>query len=131
MPYLEAVNTPPARADVWNVSNAPCRVHYQMRAQAEPDLLCRALKLFALQFPPPGQGKVDPPADWATHEDVIDGLGRRPPLRTAMESNSASSCAMAARSERRCELAWRLARKSRSLVVCPKLTPSSPAGLLA
>lgn len=34
MPHLEAVNTPPTRADVWNASNAHCRVHYQLLAEA-------------------------------------------------------------------------------------------------
>jgi len=74
MPYLEAVNTPPARADVWNVSNAHCRVHYQMLAEAEPDLLCRALNLFALQSLTPEQVNVQRQDDWLTIEIVIDGL---------------------------------------------------------
>ena len=58
MPHLEAVSTPPTRADVWNVSNALCRVHYQLQAEAEPDLLCRALNLFALQCLTPQQVNV-------------------------------------------------------------------------
>ena len=74
MPYLEAVNTPSARIDVWNVSNVHCRVRYQMRAEAEPDLLCRALNLFALQMLTPQQVSVQRQDDWLTIEIVIDGL---------------------------------------------------------
>jgi hypothetical protein len=74
MPYLEAVNTPSARADVWNASNAHCRVRYQMLAEAEPDLLCRALNLFALQLLTPEQVNVQRQDDWLAIEIVIDGL---------------------------------------------------------
>ncbi|CAG8871086.1 hypothetical protein PS726_02219 [Pseudomonas fluorescens] len=74
MPYLEAVNTPPARADVWNVGNTHCRVRYQMLAEAEPDLLCRALNLFALQLLTPVQVNAQRQDDWLTIEIVIDGL---------------------------------------------------------
>ncbi|MGF6164577.1 hypothetical protein ABIE16_003886 [Pseudomonas sp. 2725] len=74
MPYLEAANTPPARADVWNVGNAHCRVRYQMTAEAEPDLLCRALNLFALQLLTPEQVSAQRQDDWLTIEVVIDGL---------------------------------------------------------
>lgn len=74
MPHLEAVNTPSTRADVWNASNAHCRVRYQMLADAEPDLLCRALNLFALQFLTPEQVNVQRQADTLCIEVVIDGL---------------------------------------------------------
>ena len=74
MPHLEAVNTLPARADVWNASNAHCRVRYQLLADAEPDLLCRALNLFALQFLTPQQVNVQREADDLSIEVVIDGL---------------------------------------------------------
>jgi hypothetical protein len=74
MPYLEAVNTPPARADVWSVNNVHCRVRYQMLAEAEPDLLCRALNLFALQLLTPVQVNVQRQDDWLAIEIVIDGL---------------------------------------------------------
>ncbi|QVW23113.1 hypothetical protein KJF94_25220 [Pseudomonas hormoni] len=74
MPHLEAVNTPPTRADVWNVSNAHCRVHYQLLAEAEPDLLCRALNLFALQCLTPQQVNVQRTDDWLSLDIVIDGL---------------------------------------------------------
>jgi hypothetical protein len=74
MPHLEAVNTSPARADVWNAGNALCRVHYQLVAEAEPDLLCRALNLFALQFLIPEQVQVQRQNDLLNIEIVIDGL---------------------------------------------------------
>ena len=74
MPHLEAVNTPPTRADVWNVNNAHCRVHYQLLAEAEPDLICRALNLFALQFLTPEQVNVQRMDDLLSIDIVIDGL---------------------------------------------------------
>jgi acetolactate synthase small subunit len=74
MPHLEAVNTPHTRADVWNVSNAHCRVHYQLLAEAEPDLLCRALNLFALQCLTPRQVSVQRTDDLLSIAIVIDGL---------------------------------------------------------
>ena len=74
MPHLEAVNTPPTRADVWNTSNAQCRVHYQLLTEAEPDLLCRALNLFALQFLTPQQVNVQRTDDLLAIDIVMDGL---------------------------------------------------------
>ncbi|WPN47037.1 MULTISPECIES: hypothetical protein [unclassified Pseudomonas] len=74
MPFLEAVNTPPTRADVWHVSNAHCRVRYQMLAEAEPDILCRALNLFALQFLTPEQVNVQRQDDLLLIDIVMDGL---------------------------------------------------------
>ncbi|RON47409.1 hypothetical protein BK666_11280 [Pseudomonas frederiksbergensis] len=74
MPHLEAVNTPPTRADVWNASNAHCRVQYQLLAEAEPDLLCRALNLFALQFLTPEQVNAQRMDDLLSIDIVIDGL---------------------------------------------------------
>ena len=74
MPYLDTVNTSPARADVWSVANAHYRVRYQMLAEAEPDLLCRALNLFALQLLTPVQVNAQRQDDWLTIEIVIDGL---------------------------------------------------------
>ena len=74
MPHLEAVTTPPTRTDVWNLSNAHCRVHYQLVAEAEPDLLCRALNLFALQFLTPQQVNVQRMDDVLSIDIVIDGL---------------------------------------------------------
>ncbi|WCM51227.1 hypothetical protein OH720_30590 [Pseudomonas sp. WJP1] len=74
MPYLEAVNTSPTRADAWHAGNAHCRVHYQLLAEAEPDLLCRALNLFALQFLTPQQVNVQRQDDLLAIDVVIDGL---------------------------------------------------------
>ena len=74
MPHLEAVTTPATRADVWNVSNAHCRVHYQLLTEAEPDVLCRALNLFALQFLTPEQVNVQRMDDLLSIDIVIDGL---------------------------------------------------------
>jgi hypothetical protein len=74
MPHLEAVNTSPIRADVWNAGNAHCRVHYQLLAEAEPDLLCRALNLFALQFLTPQQVSAQRMDDLMSIDIVMDGL---------------------------------------------------------
>lgn len=74
MPPLEAVSTTPSRADVWNVSNAHCRVHYQLLAEAEPDLLCRVLNHFALQFLIPQQVNVLQQDDLLSIDVVLDGL---------------------------------------------------------
>ncbi|MGJ7518710.1 hypothetical protein ACSFE6_30750 [Pseudomonas baetica] len=71
MPHLQAVNT---RADAWNVNNSHCRVQYQLLAEAEPDLLCRALNLFAMQFLTPEQVHVQRQDDLLAIEVVIDGL---------------------------------------------------------
>jgi hypothetical protein len=45
-----------------------------MTAEAEPDLLCRALNLFALQLLTPEQVSAQRQDDWLTIEVVIDGL---------------------------------------------------------
>lgn len=74
MPQLQAVNTSPTRADVWNAGNAHCRVQYQLLAEAEPDVLCRALNLFALQFLTPEQVNVQRQDDLLAIEIVMDGL---------------------------------------------------------
>jgi len=74
MPHLEAVNTPPARVDVWNASNTQCQVRFQLLAEAEPDLLCRALNLFALQMLTPQQVNVQRQEDLLSIAIVIDGL---------------------------------------------------------
>lgn len=74
MPPLEAVSTTPTRADVWNVSNAHCRVHYQLLAEAEPDLLCRVLNHFALQFLIPQQVNVLQQDNLLSIDVVLDGL---------------------------------------------------------
>jgi hypothetical protein len=74
MPHLEAVNTSPTRADVWNAGNAHCRVHYQLLAEAEPDLLCRALNFFALQFLTPQQVNAQRMDELMSIDIVMDGL---------------------------------------------------------
>ncbi|MGE8182799.1 hypothetical protein [Pseudomonas mandelii] len=74
MPHLEAVNTSPIRADVWHAGNAHRRVHYQLLAEAEPDLLCRALNLFALQFLTPQQVSAQRMDDLMSIDIVMDGL---------------------------------------------------------
>lgn len=74
MPHLEAVTSPPTRADVWNVSNAHCLAHYQILAEAEPDLLVRVLNLFALQFLTPEQVNVQRMDDLLSIDLVMGGL---------------------------------------------------------
>ncbi|KMN22467.1 hypothetical protein ACTXN4_19215 [Pseudomonas helleri] len=48
MPPLEAV-PPSNRPDVWANNAAPCAVRFCIQAEAEADVLCRVLNLFALQ----------------------------------------------------------------------------------
>lgn len=74
MPSLEAVATPPARADVWHPANSHCHVQYRLLAEIEPDLLCRALNLFALQGLTPRQVHVERHDDLLFMEVVVDGL---------------------------------------------------------
>ncbi|KAF0864849.1 hypothetical protein [Pseudomonas sp. LD120] len=70
MPLLD----PAPRADVWNLNNAHCRVHYQVRADAEADVLCRVLNHFALQFLVPQRVSVIQ-QDATLHIEVeLDGL---------------------------------------------------------
>ena len=73
MPHLEAVNSLPTRADVWHVNNAHCLAHYQLLAEAEPDLLVRVLNLFALQFLTPEQVNVQRMDDLMSIDIVIGG----------------------------------------------------------
>ncbi|MBK5353544.1 hypothetical protein JFU37_13630 [Pseudomonas sp. TH41] len=96
MPHLEAVNTPPTRADVWNVSNAHCRAYYQVLAEAEPDLLCRALNLFALQCLTPQQVNVQRMEDLMSIDIVMDGLSwHRAQLIADKLRNLISVCSVA------------------------------------
>lgn len=74
MPPLEAVAVAPTRADVWHAANAHCRVQYQITAEAGPDLLCRALNLFALQGLTPRQVHVERLDDVLSLDIVMDGL---------------------------------------------------------
>ena len=57
MPYLEAVNSA-TRIDVWAINAAPCAVVFRIVAEADADVLCRALNLFALQQLVPQQVDV-------------------------------------------------------------------------
>ncbi|CAI8985420.1 Transcriptional regulator [Pseudomonas sp. IT-P253] len=96
MPHLEAVNTLPTRADVWNVSNAHCRAHYQLLAEAEPDLLCRALNLFALQCLTPQQVNVQRMDDLMSIDIIMDGLSwHRAQLIADKLRNLISVCSVA------------------------------------
>lgn len=74
MPHLEAVNSAPTRADVWNVSNTHCLAQYQILAEAEPDLLVRVLNLFALQFLTPEQVSVQRIDDLMSIDIVMGGF---------------------------------------------------------
>lgn len=74
MPPFEAVATAPSRADVWHSANTHCRAHYHVLAEAEPDLLCRALNLFALQGLTPQQVHVERQHDLLSMEIVVDRL---------------------------------------------------------
>ncbi|OLF50838.1 hypothetical protein [Pseudomonas chlororaphis] len=71
MPRLEAVSS---RADVWNVANTHCRVHYQLVSDAETDVLCRVLNHFALQSLLPQQVQVRQQDDSLLMDIVLDGL---------------------------------------------------------
>ena len=64
MPYLEAVNSA-TRIDVWAINAAPCAVVFRIVAEADADVLCRALNLFALQQLVPQQ------VDVAREHDVL------------------------------------------------------------
>ncbi|WP_339491594.1 hypothetical protein [Pseudomonas sp. EA_15y_Pfl2_R67] len=74
MPPLEAIAITPTRADVWHAANPHCRVQYQILAEAEPDLLCRALNLFALQGLTPQQVRIERLDDMLSLDIVMDGL---------------------------------------------------------
>lgn len=73
---MHAVETiqPAARADAWAVTSAHCQAHYQIVAEAEPDVLCRVLNYFALQFLTPRHVAVNREDDLLNIDIVIDGL---------------------------------------------------------
>lgn len=73
---MHAVETtsPAARVDAWAVNNAHCQAHYHIIAEAEPDVLCRVLNYFALQFLTPAQVSVNRAADLLNIDIVMDGL---------------------------------------------------------
>ncbi|QHF47574.1 hypothetical protein PspS35_28670 [Pseudomonas sp. S35] len=73
---MHAVETtyPAARVDAWAVTSAHCEAHYQIVAEAEPDVLCRVFNYFALQFLTPRQVSVNRGGDLLNIDIVIDGL---------------------------------------------------------
>ena len=72
---MHSVPTSPAtRHDAWAVSNSHCQARYQILAEAEPDVLCRILNYFALQFLVPQQVSVTRDEDLLNVEVVMDGL---------------------------------------------------------
>ena len=73
---MHAVDTthPATRVDAWAVNSAHCQAHYEILAEAEPDVLCRVLNFFALQFLTPQQVHVERLDDLLSIDIVIDGL---------------------------------------------------------
>jgi acetolactate synthase small subunit len=74
MPNLEAVSVPNLRPDVWATSNIQVRTQYQILAEAEPDLLCRVLNLFAMQYLIPQHVSVLQQDQMLMIEIQLDGL---------------------------------------------------------
>ena len=66
--------SPATRLDAWAVSNSHCQARYQILAEAEPDVLCRILNYFALQFLVPQQVSVTRDEDLPNVDVVMDGL---------------------------------------------------------
>lgn len=50
MLQLAATETSGLRSDAWSPTATPCVMHYSIIADAAPDLLCRVLNLFAMQY---------------------------------------------------------------------------------
>lgn len=72
---MHSVPTSPAtRHDAWAVSNSHCQALYQILAEAEPDVLCRILNYFALQFLVPQQVNVTRDEELLSIDVVMDGL---------------------------------------------------------
>ena len=67
-------NYPVTRVDAWAVNSVHCQAHYRIVAEAEPDLLCRVLNYFALQFLTPRQVTVNRKDDVLNIDIVMDGL---------------------------------------------------------
>lgn len=67
-------NHPATRVDAWAVNSVHCQAHYRIVAEAEPDLLCRVLNYFALQFLTPRQVMVNREEDLLNIDIVMDGL---------------------------------------------------------
>ena len=66
--------SPATRLDAWAVSNSHCQARYQILAEAEPDVLCRIVNYFALQFLVPQQVSVTRDEDLLNIDLVMDGL---------------------------------------------------------
>lgn len=73
---MHAVETthPATRVDAWAVNSAHCQAHYTILAEAEPDVLCRVLNFFALQFLTPRQVTVNREDDLLNIDIVMEGL---------------------------------------------------------
>ena len=71
---MHSVPASPTRVDAWAVSNSHCQARYQILAEAEPDVLCRVLNYFALQFLTPRQVSVSRDVDVLNIQIVLDGL---------------------------------------------------------
>jgi len=67
-------SSPTTRVDAWAVSSSHCQARYQILAEAEPDVLCRILNFFALQFLLPQQVTVMRDDDLLNIDVVMDGL---------------------------------------------------------
>ena len=74
MPNLEAVETATHRPDTWSAHNSHCLAQYRILAEAEPDLLCRVLNLFAMQYLIPQQVNVQQAEDMLMIDVQIDRL---------------------------------------------------------
>jgi hypothetical protein len=74
MSHLESVSSAPLRPDVWSVSNAQCRSRFQILAEAEPDLICRVLNLFAMQYLIPQQVSVLQQEGMLMIDVEVDGM---------------------------------------------------------
>jgi len=74
MPPFDSIIAAPSRTDAWHRANAHCRARYRLLAEAEADVLCRALNLFALQGLTPQRVHVERENDLLTMEILMDGL---------------------------------------------------------
>ena len=72
--YVVETTHAPARVDAWAVNSVHCHAHYQIVAEAEPDVLCRVLNFFALQFLTPRQVTVNREDDLLHLDILMDGL---------------------------------------------------------
>ncbi len=58
MHHVEPVHPAYLRHDAWSSHNAHCRSRYQILGEAQADLMCRVLNLFAMQYLIPQQVSV-------------------------------------------------------------------------